>query len=138
MAGVIGIIGGTGPEGKGLALRFALAGERVVIGSREEARAREAAASLASLAPHGSIRGATNIDVALETDIIVISVPYEAQKDIVHTLKDALAGKVVVCVVAPLVFVKGWASAVSVPEGSAAKEEQALLPAPASWPLSRT
>ena len=128
MAGVIGIIGGTGPEGKGLALRFALAGERVVVGSREEARAREAAAGLAPMTPPGSIRGATNIDVALEAGRVVISVPYEAQKDTVFALKDALAGKLVVCVVAPLAFAKGWASSVTVPEGSAAKQAQALLP----------
>jgi NADPH-dependent F420 reductase len=128
MASVIGIIGGTGPEGKGLALRFARAGDRVLIGSRDEGRAREAAASLAASVPPGSLRGATNIDVALEADIVVVSVPYEGQKDVVHAIKDALTGKVVVCVVAPLTFAKGWASAVSVPEGSAAKQAQALLP----------
>ena len=57
---MLGFIGGTGPEGRGLALRFALAGESVLIGSRNEERAKQAAESVSELAPPGSVRGAIN------------------------------------------------------------------------------
>ncbi|MCI0438566.1 MAG: NADPH-dependent F420 reductase [Chloroflexi bacterium] len=125
---MLGFIGGTGPEGKGLALRLALAGEQVVIGSRDEGRAREAADSLSEHLPPGAARGALNRDVAKESDVVFVVVPYAAQKDTLWALKDELAGKIVVDVVAPLEFVKGRASAVRVEEGSAALQAQAILP----------
>lgn len=125
---MIGFIGGTGPEGRGLALRFALAGEMVLIGSRDEGRANEAAKSLAGDAPPGSVRGKANADVAHESDIVFIAVPYSAQRQTLEGLKVFLLGKLVVNVIAPLVFEKGKASAVRVDAGSAAEEARDLLP----------
>jgi hypothetical protein len=125
---VIGFIGGTGPEGKGLALRLALAGEEVLIGSRDESRASEAAKELADLAPDASIGGGLNDDVATRSDIVFVSVPYEGQRPTLEALRDQLSGKIVVDVVSPMAFSKGVARAVPVPEGSAALEAKALLP----------
>lgn len=125
---MIGFIGGTGPEGKGLALRFALAGEKVLIGSRDEARAKEAADSLAGDAPPGSVEGKSNADVAKESDIVFIAVPYSAQRPTLESLKELLEGKLMVNVIAPLAFDKGRASAMRVEAGSAAEEARDILP----------
>ncbi len=125
---MLGIIGGTGPEGRGLALRFALAGERVVIGSRDESRARAAAESVLEHAPAGSVSGATNADAAARADVALVSVPYAAQRATLSGLTCELAGKTVVSLVAPLEFERGRASAVRVEEGSAALQAQAILP----------
>ena len=124
---MLGFIGGTGPEGRGLALRFALAGEKVLIGSRNEERARQAAESVLELAPPGSVRGAINSEVAQEADIVFIAVPYTAQRDTLQALKEQLSGKLVVNLIAPIEFNKGRASAITVEEGSAALESQAIL-----------
>ena len=124
---MIGFIGGTGPEGKGLALRFALAGEQVLIGSRDRRRAAEAAESLSRLAPSATISGALNEEVAGRADPVFIVVPYAVQRPTLEAVKDRLAGKTVVDVVAPLAFNKGVARAVRVAEGSAALEAQAIL-----------
>lgn len=124
---MLGFIGGTGPEGRGLALRFALAGEKVLIGSRNEERARQAAESVSEFAPPASVRGAINSEVAHEADIVFIAVPYAAQRDTLSALKEQLSGKLVVNLIAPLEFNKGRASAVIVEEGSAALESQAIL-----------
>ena len=125
---VIGFIGGTGPEGKGLALRFALAGEDVLIGSRDESRAAEAAAELSALAAEGSIGGGLNDAVAMRSDIVFVVVPYSGHQPTLEALREHLKGKIVVDVVAPMEFGKGGARAVPVPEGSAALQAKALLP----------
>lgn len=125
---MIGFLGGTGPEGRGLALRLALAGEKVLLGSRDEGRAREAAEGLAAQVPPGSIGGAVNADVARQSDIVFVVVPYDAQRNTLESLRDELAGKTVVDVVAPLAFSKGRISAIRVEEGSAAQQAQAILP----------
>ena len=125
---VIGFIGGTGPEGKGLALRFALAGEDVLIGSRDESRAAEAAAELSALTAAGSIGGGLNDEVAMRSDIVFVVVPYSGHQPTLEALRQHLKGKIVVDVVAPMEFGKGGARAVPVPEGSAALQAKALLP----------
>ena len=125
---VIGFIGGTGPEGKGLALRFALAGEDVLIGSRDESRAAEAAAELSALTAEGSIGGGLNDEVAMRSDIVFVVVPYSGHQPTLDALREHLKGKIVVDVVAPMAFGKGGARAVPVPEGSAALQAKALLP----------
>ena len=125
---MIGIVGGTGPEGRGLALRFAMAGEQVAIGSRDESRAADAAESVLARAHGGLISGATNEDTCSRADIVLISVPYAAHRETVESLGPLLAGKIVVDVVAPVAFSKGVARALPVPEGSAALEAQALMP----------
>ena len=125
---MIGFIGGTGPEGKGLALRFAMAGERVAIGSRDAQRAQDAAHEVGELQVGLSVTGGLNEQVADESDIVFIAVPYSGHRPTLESLGDRLDGKLVVDVVAPLRFSRGVASAVEVEEGSAAQQAQILLP----------
>ncbi len=125
---VLGFIGGTGPEGRGLALRLAMAGNDVIVGSRDGERAAGAADEVSQAAPGLSVKGALNADVAAESETVFVTVPYEGQRTTLAELRGSLAGKTVVSVVAPLAFRKGVASAVAVPDGSAALEAQALLP----------
>ena len=123
----IGFLGGTGPEGRGLAMRFAMAGEQVLIGSRVHERAVEAAESISESVPSASVRGALNQEVAREADIVFVAVPYAGHRDTLESLRAELSGKIVVDVVAPLAFSKGRARAVRVEEGSCALEAQAVL-----------
>jgi hypothetical protein len=125
---MIGFVGGTGPEGRGLALRFALAGEQVMIGSRDLGRAEEAAQSVAEFAPPGSIQGHLNDRTAAESDIVFIAVPFGGHQATLESLRDELDGKIVVDVVAPLAFSRGQVSAILVDEGSAAQQALAILP----------
>lgn len=125
---MLGFIGGTGPEGQGLALRLAAAGEEVLLGSRDPERARRAAEELRGRAPGVRVEGDLNREVARRAEVVFLCVPYGGHADTVRALADALAGKVVVDVVAPLAFEKGWAHALPVPEGSAAEQAQALAP----------
>ena len=125
---MIGFIGGTGPEGRGLAVRFALAGEQVLIGSRDSARAAAAAARVLALAPGAAVSGGTNEEVAQKCGPAFVTVPYSAHKETLSALSGRLSGKVVVDVVAPIAVDRGVARAVSVPEGSAALEAKAVLP----------
>lgn len=125
---MIGFIGGTGPEGRGLGLRFAMAGEEVLIGSRDVGRAAEAAEKVARRGAAGRVSGAVNADVARLADPVFLTMPYEGQQQALEALRGPLAGKVVVDVVAPLRFEGGAAHALAVEAGSAALEAQALLP----------
>lgn len=124
---MLGFLGGTGPEGKGLALRFALAGEKVFIGSRSSSRGIEASNSLKKLSDN-NIFGGTNSEAASKSDVIVAAMPYEGQRETLETLKTSLTGKIVITVVAPLIFNKGAISALPVKDGSAALEAQKILP----------
>ena len=125
---MIGFIGGTGPEGMGLALRFAMAGEQVLIGSRDPQRARDAADSVTALADGIQVSGALNEDVCSESDVVFIAVPYAGHQPTLESNRYRLQEKVVVDVVAPLEFGRGGARAIEVPEGSAAQQAQAILP----------
>ena len=125
---MIGFIGGTGPEGKGLALRFAMAGEVVAIGSRDAQRAQDAADEVAALADGLRVSGGLNEDVAVESEVVFIAVPYSGHRPTLESLRDALEGKLVVDVVAPLRFSRGVASAIEVEEGSAAQQAQIIVP----------
>lgn len=126
---MLAFLGGTGPEGKGLALRMALAGEEVLIGSRDAARAAAAADELLLLAPGAQIRGAANADAAAQADTVFLTFPYEGQRPTLELLGRELEGKVVVNVIAPMEFQRGkGALAVPVEAGSAAQESQELLP----------
>jgi NADPH-dependent F420 reductase len=119
----IAVLGGTGPQGKGLALRWAVAGYDVVIGSRDPDRARAIAADLG----HG-ITGAGNLDAAQEADLVVIAVPFAGHADTVREVAGAVAGKVLIDCVNPLGFDKQGAYQLPVPEGSAAQQAAALAP----------
>ncbi|HIN04735.1 MAG TPA: NADPH-dependent F420 reductase [Dehalococcoidia bacterium] len=126
---MLAFLGGTGPEGRGLAIRLALAGEEVVIGSRDAARASTAAEELLLLAPGARITGAANADAAAQADTIFLTFPYEGQRPTLETLGEALDGKIVVNVIAPMEFQRGrGAIALPVDAGSAAEESQLLLP----------
>jgi 8-hydroxy-5-deazaflavin:NADPH oxidoreductase len=126
---MLAFLGGTGPEGRGLALRLALAGEEVVIGSRDAERAGAAAQELGQLAPAGQIQGLDNAAAAARADVVFLTVPYEGQRPLLEQLGPSLAGKVLVDVIAPMQFQRGrGASAVDVAAGSAAQEAQDLAP----------
>ncbi len=128
----IGFIGGTGPEGLGLAMRTALAGNAVCIGSRDAARATAAADkvtdALKAVGRDVTATGRTNLDAATQSDIVVIVVPYRAHAITLPTLRDATAGKIVIDVAVPLTFADGYPDVDPVPEGSATEQAQALLP----------
>ncbi len=121
----IGILGGTGDQGKGLARRFALAGHQVIIGSRAADRAQEAADELGG-ADKG-LRGLDNAACATESDIVIIAVPWGGHQATLESLKSELAGKIVVDCVNPMGFDKKGAYALPVEEGSAAQQAEAIL-----------
>jgi len=124
---VIAVIGGTGKEGGGLALRWARAGYRVIVGSRDAARALDAAAALAEKAGDGAaLDGMDNRAAAAACGIAVLTVPFAAQLDTLAPLRDALAGKILIDVTVPLVPPR--VSRVQLPDGgSAVARAQALL-----------
>ena len=122
---VIGVLGGTGEQGRGLARRLALAGYRVVIGSRNEERARAAVASL-DCGP--LVTGGLNEEAAEQSDLVIAAIPWEGHKDLLASLAPQLIGKVVVDCVNPLGFDGKGAYALPVSEGSAAQQAAAVLP----------
>jgi 8-hydroxy-5-deazaflavin:NADPH oxidoreductase len=123
----VAVLGGTGPQGRGLSRRWAAAGLRVVIGSRDAARAAATAAELAE-ATGGDVRGMANAEAAAAGDVALVAVPYDGHAELLRSLAGPLEGKVVVDCVNPLGFDKQGAFAVDVPAGSAAQEAAALLP----------
>ncbi len=123
----IGFIGGTGEEGMGLAYRFALAGHACVIGSRAIEKAQGAVDELKEKDAGLPIAPGTNAEAAA-AELVVVTTPYSAQEATLPALAGALAGKIVVSTVVPMAFEGGRAQLIAVPEGSAAEQEQALLP----------
>ena len=119
----IALVGGTGPLGRGLAVRWASAGLDVAIGSRDEARATAVAGELG----HG-VAGAANASVIQSADICLLTVPWEAHEPTLRQLAVGLAGKLVVDCVNPLGFDGHGPYALRVDEGSAAEQAAALLP----------
>jgi hypothetical protein len=124
----IGLIGGTGPEGRGLALRFAQAGLAVRIGSRRAERAEQAAHDVRAALPDADVSGHLNAAAATRCDLVVIVVPYDGHAATLADLRDAIGGKIVIDAVVPLRFEGGVPGTVAVPEGSATQQAQALLP----------
>ncbi len=134
---MLSFIGGTGPEGLGLAFRFLLAGEDVIIGSRSAERATAAADKLKDMlasspsggaASSGTAQGMENEQAVKAGDPILITVPFGGQADILALLRDAIGDKLVVDTVVPVKFAKGKISAIPVEEGSAAQQAQRVLP----------
>ena len=125
----LSIIGGTGPQGKGLALRFAKAGFEVALGSRNETRAIEVADSLSSKNPNlvGSIIGLSNSEAIAFTDkFVIFSVPWTGHNNTLNEIKGMLEDKVLVDIVVPLE--EGNPRKVAMPpEGSATEAAQAIL-----------
>ena len=112
----------------GLAYRFALAGHECVIGSRAMEKAEGAVTELREKDGSLPLRAALNADAASEGELVVVTTPYSAQAPTLPPLAKACAGKIVVSTVVPMAFEAGRASLLAVPEGSAAQQEQALLP----------
>ena len=125
----VGILGGTGPQGRGLAYRLARAGQRVVIGSRSTERGQNAARELAALpgCEPSTIDGGDN-HFGCTADIVIVAVPFEGHAELLTELRPSLAGKLVVDCVNPLGFDKQGAFPLTVEEGSAAQQAAALLP----------
>lgn len=128
----IGIVGGTGKEGRGLALRWARAGHEVRLGSRDAGRARSLALELARTLPAGAtqvtppISGGDNVWAVRDADVVVLSVPYGAHAVTLRELAPALAGKLLIDITVPLSPPR--VREVHLPAGqSAALEAQALL-----------
>lgn len=122
----IAVLGGTGKEGSGLALRWAHAGHRVIIGSRSPERAEETAAAINARTGGKNAEGADNLAAAQAADIAVLTVPYAAQLATLQEIKAALAGKILIDVTVPLV--PPQVSRVQLPDGaSAVVKAQAML-----------
>ena len=135
MTSAVALVGGTGRSGPGLALRFAMAGVRVHIGSREASRGAEAAervgAQLAELGRGGAgeVSGHTNADAVARAETVLVTVPYEGQAELLVELAGALDGRVVVSTVVPVRWDRALGPvALAVPEGSAAEQAAALVP----------
>lgn len=128
----IGILGGTGPEGNGLAYRWAQAGEQIVIGSRDAQRAVEAAAQLrAKIGSSARIEGADNATAAATCEVVVLTVPFSGRAALLKQLKGAWKpGAVVIDTTVPLAATVGGAATrmLGVWQGSAAEETKELLP----------
>jgi NADPH-dependent F420 reductase len=124
----VGVLGGTGDQGRGLARRLAAAGNPVIIGSRVAARAAAAAAAIAAEPGIADIRGMANEDAALAADVVIVAVPWEGHRDLLTTVAGPLAGKVVIDCVNPLGFDSRGAYPLPVAEGSAAEQAAAVLP----------
>ncbi len=103
----IAIIGGTGPLGRGLGLRWAAAGHEVVIGSREAEKGEQVAAELREMQPGALIYGADNVSALDGADVALLSVPYEAQEATLAEVREALAGKILMTAVSPVRSPKG-------------------------------
>ncbi|MCS7070771.1 MAG: NAD(P)-binding domain-containing protein, partial [Anaerolinea sp.] len=121
----VAVLGGTGKEGSGLAMRWALHGYRVIIGSRDAELARTRAAEMNQQIGGDYLTGMSNADAAREADLVVLSVPYSAHRETLLAVKDELAGKILVDVTVPLQPPK--VRTVHVPEGKAAALEAAAL-----------
>jgi NADPH-dependent F420 reductase len=128
----IAIIGGTGPAGAGLALRWARAGERIIIGSRDAARAQQVAEKIAQrVGSHGQVSGLGNSEACAASDLLVLAVPFEGAAELLKQLKPAIRpGSILIDVTVPLAAsVGGRASrTLGVWQGSAAQQTAELVP----------
>lgn len=123
----IAILGGTGKEGKGLAYRWAKAGYRIKIGSRTAEKAQATAKELLDLFDGNAlIEGTNNLEAAQSADIVVLTVPYAAHRETLEMVKDALQGKLLIDVTAPLVPPKVTKVQMP-PAGSAAQEAKEIV-----------
>ena len=136
----IGVLGGTGAQGRGLGFRLAQAGHPVLLGSRAAERARSAAEEVranleraarehgGNAADAGSVDGVDNAECARRSDVVIVAVPWEGHAATLTALREELAGKLVIDCVNPLGFDKRGAYALRPEEGSAAEQAAALLP----------
>ncbi len=118
MAKTIAVLGGTGAEGGGLAVRWANAGYKVILGSRSKERADASAAQMNTLIGAQRVSGDGNLAAAQQADIVVLAVPYSGQRPTAMEVKSALEGKILVDVTVPLVPPK--VARVQLPSGGSA------------------
>lgn len=125
----LAFVGGTGPEGLGIAMRMARAGHEVAIGSRSTERGEEGAATVREAVSGAKASGGANADVVRDADVVFLTFPYSGQQATLEALAGALEGKLVCNVVAPLEFQQGvGAVALNVQGNSALQESMAQLP----------
>ena len=125
----LAFVGGTGPQGLGLALRFAQAGEAVVIGSRSASRAGEAAARIRDLVPGAVADGTENLDAIGRSERLVLTLPAAALPSFLETARPRLAGKLVIDVAVPVALRDGFFELVPLPGAPSAGElVQAAVP----------
>lgn len=125
----IGIVGGTGPQGKGLGYRFSRGGHQVILGSRSPDKASQAADEINSrTARNPAVSGCTNAKAVEKCDVVLIAIPWDGHAELLEELRQQLAGKIVISCVNPLGFDEQGPYGLEVPEGSAAEQAAALLP----------
>jgi NADPH-dependent F420 reductase len=121
------VLGGTGDQGQGLAYRLGAAGVHVIIGSRDQERAKASAAAIDARVD-GLVEGAANDEAAARGDVVIVAVPWAAHESTLYDLIERLAGKIVVDCVNPLGFDHHGPFRIDVTEGSAAEQAASLLP----------
>jgi NADPH-dependent F420 reductase len=124
----IAFIGGTGPEGIGLAIRFAKSGNAVFIGSRTEEKAAEAVAQVTAAVPGGEIYGGFNVEGAEKAEFVFVTVPYAGHAAVLAELAEAIGDKIVVDTVVPMEFGEDGPTPAPPAAGAAAEEARELLP----------
>jgi NADPH-dependent F420 reductase len=131
MPRTIAVLGGTGPEGYGLALRWARAGESVIIGSRDAKRAQDAAAKIKATVPNAKVTGDENVTACATADLLVLTVPFEGHAALLKQIKPAIRpGSIVIDTTVPLAASVGGRATrtLGVWQGSAAQETAELVP----------
>jgi NADPH-dependent F420 reductase len=131
MPGTIAVLGGTGPEGFGLALRWAGAGETVIIGSRDSQRAQDAAAKIRARIGDAKVSGEENSAACAAADLLVLTIPFEGHAALLKQIKSSIRpGSVVVDTTVPLAASVGGRATrtLGVWQGSAAQEAAELVP----------
>jgi len=125
----VGILGGTGDQGRGLGYRLARAGQKVIIGSRTAERGQTAAAELAAMpGVTGPVTGGDNLTAAQQADLVIVALPWQGHAETLAALATALADKIVVDCVNPLGFDNRGPYPLPVEEGSATQQAAGLLP----------
>jgi 8-hydroxy-5-deazaflavin:NADPH oxidoreductase len=129
-AETIAIVGGAGELGLGLALRFATAGLQIVIGSRDETKAKEAAARVKAAVSDAKIEGLANADATAKATVVILAVPFPAQAPILKSIKPALKSAILVDTTVPLAATVGGRPTrmLALWEGSAAQAARELVP----------
>lgn len=122
----IAILGGTGEQGPGLALRWARAGEEVIIGSRQKEKGERVASELNQQLGKQLLRGTDNVSAAAAAEVVVLTVPYSAHVSTLETVKEQLKGKIFVDVSVP-VDPENPRRVIMPPAGSATEEAQQIL-----------
>ena len=123
----IAVLGGTGPEGLGLAARLAQIGESVIIGSRSAERAEDAVKTLRAKLPQASLSGGPNAQAAAEAEVVVLAFPYEGIDGILADCAAAMEGKLVIDTIVPLKVASKFFGVEPPPEGSAGEKIQARV-----------